>query len=91
MKCKRRLCKVLKEVTCNLQNVFSKRVKNIKKVLKLLKSVRKSSQQKFPTMQKRANQLTVLINWLVAAQRQPKTRRDFRAEQSINNVCDFII
>ena len=33
---------VLKEVTCNFQKVLNKCAKSIKKVLKVLKSVRKS-------------------------------------------------
>ena len=40
--------KVLKEVTCNLQKVLNKTVKNIKKVIKVLKSVRKSSRVENP-------------------------------------------
>ena len=40
--------KVLKEVTCNLRKVLNESVKSIKKVLKVLESVRKSQSAEIP-------------------------------------------
>ena len=40
--------KVLKEVTCNLRKVLNESVKSIKKVLKVLESVRKSPPAAIP-------------------------------------------
>ena len=51
MKSKRHLYKAIKQVTCNLQKVLSESVKSIKKVLKLLGSVRKLSRHKFSIIQ----------------------------------------
>ena len=42
-------------------------------------------------IQQPANQPAMQINWLIVTQCEPKTRREFRTDQSINNTCDFMM
>ena len=42
-------------------------------------------------MQKPPNQPAMQIKWLAETQCEPKTRKDFRIDQSFNKICDYII
>ena len=78
--------KVLKEVSCKLRKVLHKSVESIKNSMKSTKICSKMSPSRKP-----ANQPTIQINWLYATQREPKTKRGCRTDQSINDICDYII
>ena len=76
--------KVLKEVTCDLRKVLNESVKSIKKVLQVLEIVRKSSPVK--NLHHAENSQST-----AATRHEPKTRGDFRTDQSTINTCNFRI
>ena len=76
--------KVLKEVTYNLWEVLNKSVKSIEKVRQALESVRKSPAAENPH---HAETRQSIRN--VATKREPKTRGDFKTDQSTINTCNF--
>ena len=75
--------KVLKEVTCNLRKVLNESVKSIKKVLKVLESVRKSPPAENPHhaetnhSTRNANKLTGCDKTRAQTQRRPQNRPEY--------------
>ena len=75
--------KVLKEVTCSLRKVLNESVKSIKKVLKVLESVRKSppaenphhAETNHPTLS--ANKLTGCNKTRAQNERRPQNRPEY--------------
>ena len=92
MKCKRRLWKVLKQVTCNLRKVLNKSVKNIKKVVKVLESVRKSPTAENPHHAEasqsthNANKLTGCNKTRAQNQRKLQNRPEYHKYLQFHNI-----
>ena len=81
--------KVLKDVTCNLRKVLNESVKSIKKVLKVLESVRKSPPAANPHNAETSHS-TRNANKLTGCNKT-RARGDLRIGQSTINTCNFIM
>ena len=89
--------KVLKEVICNLQKVLNESVKSIKKVLKVLESVRKSppaedphhAETNHPTLN--ANKLTGWNKTRAQNQRRPQSRPEYHKYLQFYNTNRIIV